>query len=90
MGRLGGEEFAVLLPEASVASAALLAERLRVAVEQSPAVVGALTVPFTISLGVAALDCTTSDIKAVLKLADSAMYQAKRAGRNRVCSAPAR
>ncbi|HPW83864.1 MAG TPA: diguanylate cyclase [Rhodoferax sp.] len=86
LGRLGGEEFAVLLPETSLESAVLLAERLRQAVQASPAVEAGYSVPFTISLGVAPLRADVPDVKSVLKLADRAMYQAKNTGRNRVVS----
>jgi diguanylate cyclase (GGDEF)-like protein len=87
LGRLGGEEFAVLLPGTDQLAAVLLAERLRHAVEDTPACAGSVSVTLTISLGVAALDPAMTDVKDALKLADSAMYQAKRLGRNRVCRA---
>jgi len=87
LGRLGGEEFAVLLPDTSPDAAMQLAERLRQSVQTNPATDGELVVPFTVSVGVVAITASTADIKTVLHLADKAMYQAKRTGRNKVCSA---
>jgi diguanylate cyclase (GGDEF)-like protein len=84
VARLGGEEFAVLLPEASVATAAESGERLRAAV-------GALLVPhgdegvaFTVSIGAAAVAAEPQGVEAALKAADAALYEAKQGGRNRV------
>ena len=94
LGRLGGEEFAVLLPATTLAGAAELAERLRLAVQESPAVIAAqggrpaTEVAFTISVGVAALDPRQPRTEQVLKHADVAMYEAKSTGRNKVCVSP--
>ncbi|WP_341501385.1 diguanylate cyclase [Gallaecimonas sp. GXIMD4217] len=84
LARVGGEEFAVLLPGASLAEAGGLAERLRGDVE-GLRLAGGLRI--TASLGVAA---TVTDIGAshFYARADRALYQAKHQGRNRVCSAP--
>lgn len=87
LGRLGGEEFAVLLPGTGTEAAIQLAERLRHAVQLSPAVEAGQTVSFTISLGVVAITADIADTKTVLHLADKAMYYAKQSGRNRVCTA---
>jgi two-component system chemotaxis response regulator CheY len=81
--RYGGEEFLVLLPEQTLETAALAAERLRAAVE-------ALAIPHpaggvvTVSAGVAGLDDPTCDPERVFELADQAPYRAKEGGRNRV------
>ena len=90
--RYGGEEFAVILPETGLDGAELLAERLRAAVQD-------LAIPHqdnsaaewvTISLGVVSRGVVTlADPDPLIELADVAMYQAKRAGRNRVASAAA-
>lgn len=91
LGRLGGEEFAILLPATGLAGAMELAERLRLAVEQTPAPLPASdgrVVAYTISIGVALLDSQTNSANDVLKRADHAMYQAKATGRNRVCAEP--
>lgn len=92
LARLGGEEFAVLLPATQMPGALELAERLRLAVEKNPAVLRdqsgqpIKTVAFTISIGVAVLDVDAPSADDVLKRADHAMYQAKSTGRNRVCA----
>lgn len=79
--RVGGEEFLLLLPGASVASAAQVAERLRRQVERaSMPPVGQVTV----SLGVAGWPESSPDIAAVFKNADEMLYAAKHGGRNRV------
>ena len=91
LGRLGGEEFAVLLPATQLEGALELAERLRQAVAQTPAPVhgsDGQSVAYTISIGVALLGCETTHPDDVLKRADSAMYLAKSTGRNRVCAEP--
>ena len=81
--RNGGEEFLVLLPEASKEEAAVVAERLRNQVE-------AALMPhghnITVSLGVSHWPADHNDVEEVLKLADQALYQAKRTGRNKVVS----
>jgi len=92
VGRYGGEELAVFLPETPLADGQLVAEKLRAAVEgltiepdgsRSP---GAPPARTTISIGVAALpDASVTDEQRVIRLADDALYAAKRGGRNRVC-----
>lgn len=83
MGRMGGEEFAVLLPETGIDEAQGAAERLRASVEQTPVKVrGSVEVSCTVSIGVAqALEDETLDD--LLRRADAAMYLAKDKGRNR-------
>lgn len=84
VGRSGGEEFLVMLPDTNLAEARLLAERLRRAVVESPANVGDRTVPFTVSIGIAVLSPDDLSIDASLARADRALYDAKRSGRNMV------
>jgi diguanylate cyclase (GGDEF)-like protein len=83
-GRWGGEEFAVILPGTDLAGGAQLAERMRVALEESEVKAddGSL-IPVTASFGVASFpeNRTEADLVAA---ADAALYQAKRSGRNRV------
>ena len=83
MGRLGGEEFACILPDTSPEQALLAAERLRAAVLQRKIPVGeGHEVAITISVGVASFHETDSSIDAVLHRADQALYRAKMDGRN--------
>ena len=83
MGRLGGEEFAIFLPNASAAGALAVAERLRALVEAQPVATGPQSIPLTVSVGVTL--CAHGDAAgAALQRADEAMYLAKERGRNRV------
>jgi diguanylate cyclase (GGDEF)-like protein len=84
MGRYGGEEFVVLLPENDVGGARSAAERLRQCVAEPPIETYRGPVSVTISLGVAAMTEDCPDVVALLDRADAAMYAAKEAGRNRV------
>jgi diguanylate cyclase (GGDEF)-like protein/PAS domain S-box-containing protein len=81
-GRLGGEEFAVLLPATGLDDACALAERLRERVAASPAATGAGEVAVTVSIGVAGFDGGSAT--SLLSRADEALYAAKGAGRDRV------
>jgi diguanylate cyclase (GGDEF)-like protein len=82
--RLGGEEFAVLLPRTDADAAVGLADELRRALERAgvPESAG-VTVRYTVSVGVASLDAGET-LAGLLQRADAALYAAKRAGRNRV------
>ncbi len=83
--RVGGEEFVILLPATTLVTAAQVAERLRVTVEQMVVpTVGSLT----ISLGVASWPQSALEIEAVMKAADEMLYVSKRSGRNRVSAYP--
>lgn len=82
LGRLGGEEFSVILPSADLALARDVAERLRSLTEQTS--IGPEKCFFSISIGVAVLDQSQDQIKDLLKKADQALYRAKQNGRNRV------
>lgn len=82
VARIGGEEFAVILPDTDGASARVVAQRMREAVEQEPW----RTAPVTISIGVATL-LGLEKASSLFVRADNAMYQAKEAGRNRVVQA---
>ncbi len=85
VARVGGEEFAVLLPSADAASAQRVAERLRAALDEQPAPTGAGPVRCTASIGIATMDESILTVDALVKRADEALYAAKNSGRNRVC-----
>lgn len=86
VGRLGGEEFAVVLPQTDGRRALEVAERLRQAVARTEmALERGLPLHFTLSIGVTTLVGGSANIDTLLGQADSALYEAKRSGRNRVC-----
>lgn len=85
IGRIGGEEFAILLPETDKAEAADVAERLRaVLANQKVPLEAGIPIHFTVSIGVASRTSKKDNIDTLLNLADEALYQAKKYGRNRV------
>jgi diguanylate cyclase (GGDEF)-like protein len=79
LGRMGGEEFVLLLPETTLEEATLVAERIRTATQaiQEPCA-------FTVSIGVAQLFQGEAALETLMERADAAMYRAKARGRNRV------
>lgn len=86
VGRFGGEEFAVLLVEADLSEALDVAERLRICLLTEPIVVGDYQIAATASFGVVTLTDGATEIDALLRRADVALYAAKRSGRNRVAA----
>ena len=84
-GRLGGEEFAAVIPGAAIEAAAVRAERIRAAFAAGCRVVNGHVVSATVSSGVAASDPAQQlTLRALLEASDQALYRAKAAGRNRV------
>ncbi len=83
-GRYGGEEFLVLLPDTNLDGATLLAERVRIAVEQLRIVSNEQSIAVTASFGVASILPDELDYQGALKRADEGLYIAKNEGRNRV------
>jgi diguanylate cyclase (GGDEF)-like protein/PAS domain S-box-containing protein len=83
LGRLGGEEFAVLLPETSAESAEHFAQRLCAMLRAEPVQVGDRHIPMTVSIGVTMISPTDGGPEQVLQRADEALYQAKKLGRDR-------
>jgi diguanylate cyclase (GGDEF)-like protein len=83
VGRYGGEEFLIIAPGCDLDLAQKLAERIRAAVSEQPVDLGDESTTITLSLGVT-LGTAESDPEFLVALADTAMYQAKRNGRNRV------
>lgn len=90
IGRVGGDEFAVLLPETDAAQAEVVAERLRTMVQDNPLVADGVPMPVTISVGIAQATLSQSSFDALMKVADRALYQAKARGRNCIAHAPGR
>lgn len=88
IGRLGGEEFAVLLPETGLEKAIEVAERLRMSLANAevPLKEGP-PLHFSVSIGVASLTTKNDNLDVLLNLADNALYEAKKSGRNKVCIA---
>jgi diguanylate cyclase (GGDEF)-like protein len=84
LGRYGGEEFALILPDTSPEGAGHLAERLRTAIADRPIDTDAGPLTVTVSIGIAERTPEHTDVETLLEAADGALYQAKRAGRNRV------
>nr|WP_082878906.1 GGDEF domain-containing protein [Luteibacter rhizovicinus] len=83
-GRLGGEEFAILLIGCSSTQAVATADRLRVAIEATPVEDDGRVVSLSASVGVASTDRCGYELQRLCREADAALYRAKRAGRNRV------
>jgi diguanylate cyclase (GGDEF)-like protein len=83
LGRMGGEEFGVLLPGIVMQEGVLVAERLRAAVASFPFIVGTQIVKITVSIGISSI-VPHDDPDRVVEAADKALYRAKQAGRNQV------
>ena len=84
VGRLGGEEFAVLLPSSGADQALAVAERMRASVQSAQATVRGQPLRFTASFGVAEFVPQELTLDSLLARADAALYEAKHAGRDRV------
>ncbi len=84
LGRFGGDEFTFLLPETDMFIASGVAERVRQCVANRPVMTEATPVNVSVSLGIARATATTPDLDVLISRADSAMYTAKKEGRNRV------
>jgi diguanylate cyclase (GGDEF)-like protein len=84
LGRIGGEEFAILLPSVAAVEAERLAERLVAHIAASPVSYGGKSIEMTISIGLTMTNGTDRSIERVIARADDALYRAKESGRNRV------
>jgi diguanylate cyclase (GGDEF)-like protein len=84
VARYGGEEFLLVLPETEAEGAGQVSERIRDHLSQTKLAVGRIT----LSIGIAEFPAHGDSAEAIIASADAAMYQAKRAGRNRIASAP--
>ena len=88
VARYGGEEFIIVMPGQGTTDTALMAERLRMIVADSPIILpDGQRISITLSLGVAILPDDGRTVEAILVAADAAMYRAKHSGRNCVCMA---
>jgi len=86
LGRYGGEEFCVIMSEAALRTGNDVAERIRKAVEKHEYIFDGKTLAVTISAGVAQISKREDSSKDLIEAADKALYRAKEAGRNKVCS----
>jgi diguanylate cyclase (GGDEF)-like protein/PAS domain S-box-containing protein len=84
--RVGGEEFAVLLPSADVSAAMDAANRFRQIVKTTPCDVDGLPISYTVSGGVATMEAGMGGLDELIKRADQALYAAKAGGRNRIAT----
>jgi diguanylate cyclase (GGDEF)-like protein len=82
--RMGGEEFCCLLPHTDTEQAQRVAERIRHQVEEASVIVAGQPVRATVSIGIASTETYGYELDALIRSADSAVYAAKRSGRNRV------
>jgi diguanylate cyclase (GGDEF)-like protein len=81
LARIGGEEFALILPETGIVGAVEVAERIRAAMIAA----SDLKHPLTLSMGVSTLGGDNLAADVLIQQGDLALYEAKRAGRNRIC-----
>lgn len=86
-GRWGGEEFLALLSDMPLEEAIRFADKFRLSVSETPFSVGDIEILVTVSIGVALVDDHAAPLDHAVQKADEALYDAKRGGRNRVCSA---
>lgn len=84
VGRPGGEEFAIMLPETPLEGAMMIAERLRAAIANLAASHGRQKIHFTVSIGVASFGERLESLDTLIHAADKALYAAKAGGRNQV------
>lgn len=90
LGRLGGEEFCIALPETTVEGAISLADRLRLTIASTPVAADGHLIPVRISVGVAQREPRHANVESLLADADAMLYRAKENGRNQVwaCEGP--
>jgi diguanylate cyclase (GGDEF)-like protein len=84
LGRLGGEEFGILLMDAPSLQGSVVAERIRLAIEATPLVIDDIVVEYSASIGLACTGSVGYELQRLYRASDAALYRAKRTGRNRV------
>lgn len=82
VARIGGEEFAVILPSTDLPAALAASERLRAAIEDACVEIDGMRIRYTVSGGIASMDSDVSSFDELIKRADTALYDAKADGRN--------
>jgi len=87
VARFGGEEFAVLLPKTCKVNAKILAEKVRINIENEPMILDERIIKITVSCGFSQFLLTENNVDATMKRADDGLYEAKKQGRNQVCQA---
>ena len=85
-GRLGGEEFGLILPETGLEQAKIVADRIQTVWEKTPSIMDGMLIRSTVSVGVAEADVDDKTFDDILRRADLRMYKAKEQGRNQVVS----
>ena len=83
-GRYGGEEFAILLADTTIDNAQVFAERLRFEVEEAAVKYNDIELKYTISIGLAEVDSSVKNYETWIEYADSALYDSKESGRNKI------
>lgn len=84
VARIGGEEFAILLPSTDLPEARIMAERIREKISAQAVQTEGTTIRYTVSIGISTMGEEVAGVDKLLKLADNALYTAKRNGRNRI------
>ncbi len=88
IGRYGGEEFAVMLPDTDLERAHAFATRVQQRIADAPFSAGGRRIPLTVSIGISTMHTLDADAELALIRSDRALYNAKQLGRNRIESAP--
>jgi len=84
LARIGGDEFVVLLPETESEHAAVIGERIRVAIQNSAFDIKGNRVQSTVSIGIASYPADSDNVESLFDMADQAMYRSKKEGRNKL------
>jgi diguanylate cyclase (GGDEF)-like protein len=84
VGRYGGDEFVILLPETDHQTAREIADRVRASISDAPVVTDVGLIPVSVSMGITEASQDTADLGLLLNKADQALYRSKRAGRNTI------